>query len=112
VIKFVTSAADEPEEITAVDAGLAELKGGVAGLQAQIDGLQLQIDTHNQKAAEAVRAKRLPAVALSHLRARKHAEEVLQRRIGALDTLRATLLQVETSAGDIEVCHLLRARGC
>jgi charged multivesicular body protein 7 len=97
IIKFVA-----PEEtdrtLGAADAGLVALKDGILNLQAQVDGLQAQIDAHRARAAEAVRAKRPPALALSYLRGAKRAEEALPQRLGALDNLRDTLAAVEGAA--------------
>lgn len=42
-------------------------------------------------------------VALSHLRARKQLEDLLNKRLGALENLQSTLLSVERAAGDVEV---------
>jgi charged multivesicular body protein 7 len=89
--------------LSPVDVGLVELKDAVAGLQLQIDGLHAQIDSHRDRAAEAVRAKRLPDVALSHLRARKRLEEVLRKRLGTLDNLHSTMLSIEGAAADIGI---------
>lgn len=43
------------------------------------------------------------SIALAHLRFKKSLEEVLTKRLGALQNLEATLMSVETAAGDIEV---------
>jgi charged multivesicular body protein 7 len=40
---------------------------------------------------------------MSHLRARKQYEDLLKKRLASLDTLHATLVRVEASAGDVEV---------
>ena len=54
------------------------------------------------KATEALRQKRKP-LALSYLRSRRQLEDVLNKRLGALENLEGTLVQVESAAGDIEV---------
>lgn len=72
-------------------------------VQAQVDRLQTQIDARARQAADAVRQKRPKELALLHLRARRALEAVLTKRIGALDNLQNTLLQVEAAAGDVEV---------
>lgn len=43
------------------------------------------------------------SIALAHLRFKKSLEDVLTKRLGALQNLEATLMSVETAAGDIEV---------
>lgn len=53
-------------------------------------------------ASDALRQKR-KETALTQLRARKQLEDVHKKRLGSLDLLEATLLRVETSAGDIDV---------
>jgi charged multivesicular body protein 7 len=80
----------------------------VDGLQSQVDSLQRQIDARTAQAAEAVRQKRVKDVALLHLRVRRNLEELLSKRVGALNNLQSTLLQVETVVGDVEVRCILR----
>ena len=53
--------------------------------------------------SDALRQKR-KEIAMTRLRTRKQLEEVLKKRLGSLEVLHSTLLRVETSAGDIEVC--------
>ena len=45
-------------------------------------------------------------MALLHLTARKQLEEVRTKRLGSLEILQSTLLQVESAAQDVEVCHI------
>jgi charged multivesicular body protein 7 len=99
VVKFLTAASAD-REITPVDAGIAALKDGIAGLDAQIASLQAQADAHRASAADAVRAKRPAALALSHLKGARCAEDVLRQRLGALDNLRDTLAAVDGAARD------------
>ncbi|TFY63276.1 hypothetical protein EVJ58_g3334 [Rhodofomes roseus] len=101
VIKFVEPQPAEPVEITAVDAGVLELKTAVDKLQVQVDSIQSKIGQLNQ-IATALRQKR-KEIALSHLRAQKQLEALLKQRLGSLDTLQSTLLRVEQSAGDVEI---------
>ncbi|OJT06215.1 hypothetical protein TRAPUB_2937 [Trametes pubescens] len=102
VIKFVEQGATESFEVTAVDSGLLALKTAVQKLQAQVDGLQRRIDERTRLASDALRQKR-KETALTQLRARKQLEDVHKKRLGSLDLLEATLLRVETSAGDIDI---------
>lgn len=55
------------------------------------------------KVSLALKQKR-KEVALSHLRNKKQLEDLLQKRLNSLDTLRSTLLRVEAAAADVEVC--------
>ncbi|TFK42436.1 Snf7-domain-containing protein [Crucibulum laeve] len=103
IIKFIDAAAlTEARTLTAVDRGLLELKTAVANLQSQIDGIQRRIDECTRKASTALQQKRKP-LALSYLRSRKHLEDLLGKRLGSLGTLEATLISVETAAGDVEL---------
>jgi charged multivesicular body protein 7 len=42
-------------------------------------------------------------MAMSYLRSRKQLEDLLSKRLRSLETVQATLVQVESAAGDIEV---------
>lgn len=44
---------------------------------------------------------------MSYLRSRKQLEGLLSKRLRSLETVQATLLQVESAAGDIEVRKIL-----
>lgn len=55
-----------------------------------------------QKATENLRANRKD-VALTHLKMRKQLEDLLRKRLGSLEILQSTLVQVEGAAQDIEV---------
>lgn len=43
------------------------------------------------------------SIALAHLRFKKSLEDVLAKRVDAVQNLEATLMSVETAAGNIEV---------
>ncbi|KAJ7097750.1 Snf7-domain-containing protein [Mycena belliarum] len=103
VIKF--SDADNVNgvrEITAVDRGILELKDAVQHLHDQVTEFQRKIDQYTQKASTALQQKHKP-VALTFLRFRKQFEDLLRKRLGSLETLEATLISVETAAGDVEI---------
>lgn len=55
-----------------------------------------------QKATENLQANRKD-VALTHLKMRKQLEDLLRKRLGSLEILQSTLVQVEGAAQDIEV---------
>ena len=43
------------------------------------------------------------AMAMTHLKSRKLYEDLLRKRLGALEVLQSTLIQVETAAQDLQV---------
>jgi len=102
MIKFSGVDGATADEITAVDAGVLELKTAVEKLQLQLESLQHKIDERAQQVTTALRQKH-QEVALSHLRAKKQLEDLLKKRLASLDTLQSTLLRVEASAGDVEI---------
>lgn len=55
-----------------------------------------------RKASVALQQKYKP-VALSQIRSRKLYQDLLEKRLNSLNTLEATLISVETAAGDLEV---------
>ncbi|KAJ7087847.1 Snf7-domain-containing protein [Mycena epipterygia] len=89
-------------EITAVDRSILELKEAVQHLHLQIEEFQRKIEQYTEKASVALRQKHKP-VALSYLRSRKQFDDLLRKRLGSLETLEATLISVQTAAGDVEI---------
>lgn len=61
-----------------------------------------------QKIKECLGADR-KEVAMTHLKSRKLYEELLRKRLGSLEVLQSTLIQVEIAARDVEVCHIIQA---
>ncbi|KAF5365191.1 hypothetical protein D9758_005328 [Tetrapyrgos nigripes] len=104
IIKFVdaTGSLERVSEITTVDRGILELKTAIEDLHAQVDGIHKKIDQCTSKATDALRLKR-KSLALSYLRSRKQLEDLLTKRLGALQNLEGTLISVEGAAGDIEI---------
>ncbi|KAJ8519483.1 hypothetical protein ONZ45_g3570 [Pleurotus djamor] len=102
-LKFVSSSAPAEERtITVVDRGILELKNAVENMHKQIESLQARIATLTAKASSAIRDKQ-KAVATGHLKSRKQLQDVLERRLGSLQTLEATLYSVEEAAQDIQI---------
>ncbi|KAJ7632803.1 Snf7-domain-containing protein [Roridomyces roridus] len=101
IIKFIDPRSTV-REITAVDRSILELKEAVRHLRAQVSDLQRSIDEYTKKASTALQQKHKP-VALAYLRSRKQVEDLLRKRLGTLETLEATLISVETAAGDVEL---------
>jgi len=100
VIKFVDGG--QSAEITAVDRGILELKSAVDNLHAQVDSIQWKIDNCKEKIYSAIRQKRT-SIAKSYLKSKKDLEDLLTKRLGSLDVLQSTLIQVERAAGDVEI---------
>ncbi|KIJ16763.1 hypothetical protein PAXINDRAFT_75026 [Paxillus involutus ATCC 200175] len=100
VIKFVT--ADHDREVTPVDRGILELKTAISNLQIQVDRLQGKMEETTNRISTALKQQQ-KSIALAHLRFRKNLEDVLTKRLGALQNLEATLMSVETAAGDLEI---------
>ncbi|KAL4067921.1 Snf7-domain-containing protein [Scleroderma citrinum] len=100
VIKFI--AAGREEQVTTVDYGILELKTAVNNLQAQVDRVQNKIDETTTRISTALRQQQ-KSIALAHLRFKKSLEELLTKRLGALQNLESTLMSVETAAGDVEI---------
>ncbi|EJD41067.1 hypothetical protein AURDEDRAFT_90579 [Auricularia subglabra TFB-10046 SS5] len=113
VIKFV-----EPEEehaITEVDRGVLQMETAVVKLEAQVAEIQKQISERAEKISTALRAAQ-KTLAMSYLRSRKQLEDLLSKRLGALETLQTQLSTVERAVGDAEIMeayekstHTLRA---
>ncbi|KAF9053885.1 hypothetical protein BDZ89DRAFT_1098331 [Hymenopellis radicata] len=99
-IKFV--ATHESAQLTAVDKGILELKVAVANMQTQVEQLHNKVDSLTQRASDALKQKRKP-MALSCIRSRKAVQDLLTKRLTALDNLEGTLLSVEAAAGDIDI---------
>ncbi|KAF8843549.1 hypothetical protein BDN67DRAFT_896692 [Paxillus ammoniavirescens] len=100
VIKFVTT--DHDREVTPVDRGILELKTAISNLQTQVDRLQGKMEETTNRISTALKRQQ-KSMALAHLRFRKNLEDVLTKRLGALQNLEATLMSVETAAGDLEI---------
>ncbi|KAI9570451.1 Snf7-domain-containing protein [Boletus coccyginus] len=100
VVKFVADEHDR--EVTAIDRGILELKIAVANLKDQVDRLHGKMDETTKRISTALRQQQ-KSIALTHLRFKKSLEDVLTKRVGALQNLEATLMSVETAAGDIEI---------
>ncbi|KAG6329260.1 hypothetical protein ID866_9828 [Astraeus odoratus] len=100
VIKFIT--ADRDQEVTVIDRGILELKTAISNLQTQTDKIQHKINDTTMRISTALRHQQ-KSIALAHLRFKKGLEEILTKRLGALQNLESTLMSVETAAGDVEI---------
>ncbi|ESK85557.1 snf7 family protein [Moniliophthora roreri MCA 2997] len=106
VVKFIEEygLSERTRQITSVDRGIIELKSAVDNLRRQTLNIQSKIEECTSKASEAVRHKR-KELAMSYLRSRHQLEDLLKKRLGALENLEGTLIQVEAAAGDIEIVN-------
>ncbi|KAI6005672.1 hypothetical protein EDD15DRAFT_2426179 [Pisolithus albus] len=100
VIKFI--AADREKEVTVIDRGILELKTAVGNLQSQVNAIQGKIDEMTSRISTAL-SRQQKSIALAHLRHKKGLEEILTKRLSALQNLESTLMNVETAAGNIEI---------
>ncbi|KAI6045729.1 Snf7-domain-containing protein [Pisolithus marmoratus] len=100
VIKFM--AGDREKEVTVIDRGILELKTAVGNLQGQVNTIQGKIDEMTARISTAL-TQQQKSIALAHLRHKKGLEEVLTKRLSALQNLESTLMNVETAAGNIEI---------
>ena len=66
-------------------------------------GISFQRTNRTTKRISTALRQQQKSIALAHLRFKKSLEDVLTKRLGALQNLEATLMSVETAAGDIEV---------
>lgn len=83
--------------------GIHATKQAHAQLSRQVEELHTRIDRAQAQAAEAVKRRAPRAVAASYVRTRHQLEEMLTKRVGALDTIRALLLQMEQATGDADI---------
>ncbi|EJD02423.1 Snf7-domain-containing protein [Fomitiporia mediterranea MF3/22] len=91
-----------PRIISSIDKGILELKTAVENMELQIEALNKRITEKIQKIKECLGANR-KEVAMTHLKSRKQYEDLLRKRLGSLEVLQATLIQVEAAAQDVEI---------
>ncbi|THH10698.1 hypothetical protein EW145_g1134 [Phellinidium pouzarii] len=103
-IKFIDSAESSsvPRLLTGVDKGILELKIGVENMEMQVEEINKQISDKTNKIGVCLRANR-KEIAMTHLKSRKLYEDLLRKRLGSLEILQSTLIQVETAAQDVEI---------
>lgn len=89
--------------------GIHATKQAHAQLSRQVDELRARIDRAQTQAADALRSKAPRSVATSYLRTKKQLEDMLTKRIGALETISALLLQMEQATGDADIVRAYEA---
>ncbi|MBW0495017.1 hypothetical protein O181_034732 [Austropuccinia psidii MF-1] len=92
----------DPPSINETDRGILSVKQTLYQLTHQIQILEAQID-HRTTAARKYVQKSQPKLAASHLKARASLKEVLDRRLGSLDTLQKVYMKIEQASTDVEI---------
>ncbi|KZV97027.1 hypothetical protein EXIGLDRAFT_608524 [Exidia glandulosa HHB12029] len=101
VVKFV-EVDSTATSITEVDRGVLEMQMAVERLETQVEDIRKQIAQRTERIATALRAAQ-KTLAMSYLRSRKQLEDLLSKRLGALDTLQSQLSAIERAVGDAEI---------
>lgn len=83
--------------------GIMELKRAQKQLSQQIDTLESRLDNARASLQRAVQTKQPESVALSYLRTKKQMEELLTKRVGALQTVQQLLVKLEQAVGDAAI---------
>ncbi|KAL2177577.1 Snf7-domain-containing protein [Thermothelomyces heterothallicus CBS 202.75] len=104
------AAADEPDQITAEDASIAQLRELIASLTHQTALLGRRIDELTAQAKQAV-AKSNRVAALAALRSRKLAESTLARRFATVNQLEQVAAQIEQAADNVQLVRVMEASG-
>ncbi|WFD21221.1 hypothetical protein MCAP1_003482 [Malassezia caprae] len=102
VVKLLHGRADT-RGIGEQERGIHATKQAHAQLTRQVDELRARIDRAQAQAADALRSKAPRSVATSYLRTKKQLEDMLAKRVGALETVSALLLQMEQATGDADI---------
>ncbi|CCV00065.1 unnamed protein product [Malassezia sympodialis ATCC 42132] len=108
VVKLVYGRADA-RGIGEQERGIHATKQAHAQLSRQVDELRVRIERAQAQAADAVRTKAPRTVATSCLRTKKQLEDMLTKRVGALETISALLLQMEQATGDAAILRTYEA---
>lgn len=103
IIKILDlSSMDASKNISSIDRGILELKTAVEKLEKQVEDINQRINEKSKKIMEYLRADS-KEIAMTHLKSRKLYEDLLRKRLGALEVLQSTLIQVETAAQDLQI---------
>lgn len=108
VVKVVYGCADT-HGIGEKERGIHATKQAHARLTRQVDDLHTRIDRAHAQAADALRTKAPRSVAASFLRTKKQLEDMLSKRVGALETMNTLLLQMEQATGDADILRAYEA---
>ncbi|PWN44105.1 hypothetical protein IE81DRAFT_346042 [Ceraceosorus guamensis] len=102
VIKMAHAVDEAVPPITKEERGAVELRSTHAKLEQQVDELKERIEEKSERISASLKTNQKQQ-AKFHLRSRKQLEELLDQRLGALDTLGNVLLKLEQAAGDAEI---------
>ncbi|CAD6900317.1 unnamed protein product [Tilletia controversa] len=106
VIKFAPSqlAAGAIEKISETDRGVVQVRDAHTRLERQVAEVEARIADRDTRIRSALRAQpKQLAQAKTYLTSKKALEELLKRRLGALETMSSVLLKLEQASGDIEI---------
>ncbi|KAE8227861.1 hypothetical protein CF326_g7227 [Tilletia indica] len=106
VIKFAPSqlAPGSIEKISETDRGVVQVRDAHTRLERQVSEVEARIADRDTRIRSALRAQpKQLAQAKSYLTSKKALEELLKRRLGALETMSSVLLKLEQASGDIEI---------
>lgn len=92
--------------ITEADRGMAAVKHMQAQLTAQVGDAQRRMSDAQAAVTHAVRTKQRESVALSYLRTKKQLEDMLDKRVQALETISTILLKLEQAADDAQLVRV------
>ncbi|KAK4685224.1 charged multivesicular body protein 7, partial [Tremellales sp. Uapishka_1] len=92
--------ADHP--ISQADRGVVSIKAALKRIDEQITDIETQAAESQQKAKKHL-ALNQKTVAMSHLRSRKHLDELLSKRVANDQQLRAVLRSIDQAKGDVEI---------
>ncbi|KAL9935277.1 hypothetical protein V8E36_005625 [Tilletia maclaganii] len=106
VIKFAPSqhAPGAIERIAESDRGILQVRDAHVRLEKQVAEVESRIADRDARIRTALRAQpKQLAQAKSYLTSKKALEDLLKRRLGALETMNAVTLKLEQASGDIEI---------
>lgn len=101
LIKLVARGA--PRSVSEADRGVFAVRDMHRKLTAQVDELEARVQQAHARIVQALRTKQPEERAKAYLRTKKQLEELLTKRIGALETVHSLLLQMEQAVGDAEI---------
>ncbi|EPQ32388.1 uncharacterized protein PFL1_00584 [Pseudozyma flocculosa PF-1] len=102
IVKLSPREHEPPTPISEQDIGILQIADTSAKLEMQIAEIEKKIAERNDKIKAALQAKQ-KGQALSYLRSRKTLEDLLNKRMGSLETISGVLIKVEQAAGDVEI---------
>ncbi|WFC96407.1 hypothetical protein MBRA1_003064 [Malassezia brasiliensis] len=101
LVKIVARGA--PRSVNEADRGVFAVRNMHRKLTAQVDELEARIKQAHARIVQALRTKQPEERAKAYLRTKKQLEEMLTKRVGALETVHSLLLQMEQAVGDAEI---------